>query len=49
MYFQAFGTGLLVFLGCMGVHGASSAPDPHLVHLGVTLSFGVAAFIAIQV
>jgi hypothetical protein len=41
-----FGTGLLVFLGCMGVvKGLGQAGD----HTGVVLSFALAVFTSIQV
>jgi aquaporin related protein len=44
---ELVGTGMLVFLGCMGtVVGMSHSPHPHLL---VALAFGLAVMICIQV
>lgn len=43
---QVFGTGVLVFLGCMGVVQGLGQPGDHT---GVVLSFALAVFVAIQV
>jgi aquaporin related protein len=44
---ELVGTGMLIFLGCMGtVVGMSHSPHPHLL---VALAFGLAVMICIQV
>jgi aquaporin related protein len=44
---ELIGTGMLIFLGCMGtVVGMSHSPHPHLL---VALAFGLAVMICIQV
>lgn len=43
---ELIGTGILVFLGCMGcIAGLGVAP----VHLQITLTFGFAVMVVIQV
>lgn len=45
-YFEVFGTGVLVFLGCLGVvRGLGQEGD----HTGVVLSFALAVYTAVQV